>query len=439
MTNANFDGNFFRDNPDILKVLPSLADLDLIGDGGATGNILEADILKDGLTALHSIVDLDAFLSSFEDGSGTIVGFPKSLDQFAQALSDFGGEAKADILNIFREAYLAHLGLNASGSPTAFPSTGTPTNEIEGQELVNTLGISLAELNQQADNFFNDFFAKFPLHTDATTGQKNLGYAVVAGDKVGGNSFHHLLSNFTRAFERIATFDSTDYRDDLVYVTSKNFIDSPTALSQYDVDYPTYQNVFNAFIGIDPAEYEEALAAYYNEVLQKTGNGDPNQGYFVPSLAFEGWVRTVYKMSQIGNVALVLSDDATRRTIVLDRIMRLIISMIEVIQQISISQAERLTFLSKWQQAYTQVLNQIPILAKGDGIAFSENDEQRNEFNTKANRLIEIVRARRQVIVDDSKSHQSTVNQSSDAVTQQVNIGTAILQQLSTLIGAIYR
>ncbi len=439
MSNTSFDGSFFQDNPDILKVLPYLTDIDEMGDTQDTGNILEADILKDGLTALNTIVDLDAFLSSYEDGSGNIQGFPDSLDEFATALASFGGAAKADILNVFRETYLAHLGLNASGNPTTFPSTNSPTNEIEGQELVGTLGMSLTELTQQADNFFDDFFANYPFHVDATTGQQTLGYsgATGSGNEVGGNSFHHFLSTFTRAFQRIATFDSTEYRDDLVFLTSQHYIDSQTALSQYDVDYPTFRNVFNAFVSNDPDDYEEALLAFYQEVLGKTGHGDPDAGYFVPSLAFEGWVRTVYTLSNMVPAVESLSNEASKRTIVLDRIMKLIISMIEVIQQISIAQAERLTFLSKWQKAYTETINSIPIASQGDRFSFSET--QRNQFNTKANRMIEIVRARRQVVVDDAKSHQSAVNQSSDAVTQQVNIGTAILDQLGSLISAIFR
>ena len=48
------------------------------------------------------------------------------------------------------------------------------------------------------------------------------------------------------------------------------------------------------------------------------------------------------------------------------------------------------------------------------------------------------MQSRQALVGDDAKALQSNVNQSNDAVTQQSNLGTAILQELSTLLSEIF-
>ena len=45
----------------------------------------------------------------------------------------------------------------------------------------------------------------------------------------------------------------------------------------------------------------------------------------------------------------------------------------------------------------------------------------------------------RQVVSDESRSQQDAVRQATDAVTQQSNLATSILDELSTLLSSIYR
>ena len=49
------------------------------------------------------------------------------------------------------------------------------------------------------------------------------------------------------------------------------------------------------------------------------------------------------------------------------------------------------------------------------------------------------VRAWRDQVGDEAKQMQTALNQSTDAANQQANMGSALLQQLSTILSQIYR
>lgn len=131
------------------------------------------------------------------------------------------------------------------------------------------------------------------------------------------------------------------------------------------------------------------------------------------------------------------------KVLILDQIFKLLIQMIGTLQNVAAAQAERLNFLSQWQKAYTDVMNQIHtfIKAGNDRISFggSSNASQRNDLNQLNSTYTQNLQNQRSVISDDAKALQSNVSQSNDAVNQQSNLATAIIQQMSTILGSIFR
>lgn len=138
-----------------------------------------------------------------------------------------------------------------------------------------------------------------------------------------------------------------------------------------------------------------------------------------------------------------ISSSNFTSTIILNRIFDLILNMITSLQDVAAAQAHRLTFMSQWQSAYTDAMSQIHTFVKGDGKAFSANDSasavSRDDMNRLNSNFIQTLQNRQSIVSDDAKALQSNVNQSNDAVNQQSNLGTAILQELGTLLSTIFK
>lgn len=127
-------------------------------------------------------------------------------------------------------------------------------------------------------------------------------------------------------------------------------------------------------------------------------------------------------------------------SIILNDIFSKILNMIGTLQNAAASQANRLTFLSGWQKAYTTLASDVPVFTSGSG-AFggASDDKLRGELNQLNSNYTATIQNRQSVVSDDAKALQSNVNQSNDAVNQQSNLGTAILQELGTLLAAIFK
>lgn len=129
-------------------------------------------------------------------------------------------------------------------------------------------------------------------------------------------------------------------------------------------------------------------------------------------------------------------------TNILNRIFDLILEMLGSLQRTATSQAERLNFMTQWQKAYTDVMNQIKVFTKEDNTvstALKDNDTNRGDLNRLNSQYTETLRNKRSIVSDDSKALQSNVNQSNDAVNQQSSLGSSILQELGTILSSIYR
>lgn len=143
------------------------------------------------------------------------------------------------------------------------------------------------------------------------------------------------------------------------------------------------------------------------------------------------------------------------KPLLLDMIFLLLVKMITRLQQTAAAQANRLTFLSNWQAAYTNELNQIHsfVASNSDGtginnaskgsdtaISTSDTDQSnaRQDLNSTNSIYTQQMQGNRQIIADDAKTLQGNVNATSDAVQQQTDMATSILQQMSTILTSIF-
>lgn len=139
------------------------------------------------------------------------------------------------------------------------------------------------------------------------------------------------------------------------------------------------------------------------------------------------------------------------RPLMLDRIFKLLVTMIDSLQKCAAAQANRLNFLSKWQKAYSDKMNQIHsfVALNGDGIDIKDGkkiDDPKEEYSNKARTDLnnvntsytQAMQGNRQVVSDDAKALQTNVNQTNDAVQAQTDMATSILQQMSTILSSLY-
>ena len=137
-----------------------------------------------------------------------------------------------------------------------------------------------------------------------------------------------------------------------------------------------------------------------------------------------------------------LSPGQYTSSVILNNIFELLLKMVGSLQNVAAAQAKLLSFQTQWQSVYTDVMGQIHTFTKGGTGAFSGTSSaaatSRNDMNRLNSNFIQTLQNRQSVVSNNAKSLQSNVNQSNDAVNQQSNLGTAILQELSTLLSTIF-
>jgi len=171
------------------------------------------------------------------------------------------------------------------------------------------------------------------------------------------------------------------------------------------------------------------------------------------------------------NIAGVQYVDSTNNSwgnfgqpLILDRIFKLLVQMVDVIQKTAAAQANRLNFLTAWQKAYTDEMNQIHAFVANNGDASNTHNNlsptdphitwsfggldsagskqatnMRQDLNTANTTYTQQMQANNQVISNDAKQLQTNVNESNNAVQSQTDMATSILQQLSTILTSIYQ
>lgn len=211
----------------------------------------------------------------------------------------------------------------------------------------------------------------------------------------------------------------------------------PSGFDQTSI--PRYQTVYEALF--PGGNFSNRLSEFYADQIA-------DHGYFVPSQAFSEWVQELQGEYVIA-IGLRPFEETSlvsgnfERTIILNRIFVLIRTMLDTLQRTAAAQANRLVILSRWQQAYTDSLNQLKVFVQGDGTpagaATDAGKFVRGELNNTINTNLRTkLQANQQLIADTAKSLQSSISQSNDAVSAQSNMATSIIQELTTILNSIY-
>lgn len=223
---------------------------------------------------------------------------------------------------------------------------------------------------------------------------------------------------------------------------------------QYAFDNPNDTTVSPAVAAVVAAIKQQATTTVLNAVLNN------------PSSIWTGNIAGAQSGS--GGPSSVDLDGSGHKLNILNNIFLLIVQMIGTLQNVAAAQSQRLTFLSTWTNAYVSLQNQLHSFYKGNGDyvdgsgakdgsiyspdfytkgadsagcgSLTQSNNVRDALNNTINaNLSQVIQNNRGQVSDTSKAMQSTVNTTSDAVNQQSNMATTILQQLDSLLSAIFK
>lgn len=131
----------------------------------------------------------------------------------------------------------------------------------------------------------------------------------------------------------------------------------------------------------------------------------------------------------------------------LDRIYRLLSSMIESLQDTAVAQANRLQIFTDWQNAYNSKMASIHSFVASNKDAFvSATDEEgksefsnaRSDLNNVNSSYTEQMKGNSNIIGNDAKQLQTILGQTQDNVNKAANMATSLIQQMQTILATIF-
>lgn len=195
--------------------------------------------------------------------------------------------------------------------------------------------------------------------------------------------------------------------------------------------------VLNSYYALYKAANPNATNAEFNTAFNAFVSDETvNHGIFIPSEAFNDWVTKVMSAASVTDYTSLWSIGA-KKTVVLNSIFALIGLLLGSIQEVAAAQSARLVLLTNWQQSYSNLLSQIPTFLQSN---FPTLGAIRSELNsTFNNKLTQNLQTLQSLVSDTAKGMQSNINQANDAVSQQANMGTSLIQELNAILSAIFR
>jgi hypothetical protein len=272
-----------------------------------------------------------------------------------------------------------------------------------------------------------------------------------------------LAPNSPTFFTDVYDLSFTTYLKEFPYLSGNPLPSADTNFESSFIDYTAkiatiantsganlnFDQIYKGYFGSNNAAFTTFLANYISSIVYPK-DGSAAQG-FMPSEDIGAWLQKVqaaYSTSLYGSAAPTTSSvgNSFKKVVIIDQVLQLIIKMIGTLQKVASMQSDRLRILTLQQSAYTTLLTQVPVFTSGDGTIFGgklasadEMQKARDQANNYNQTLSETVRSKRTTVQDDSKVLQSNINQSNDSANDQASTATALLQTLSTILGAIYR
>jgi len=128
--------------------------------------------------------------------------------------------------------------------------------------------------------------------------------------------------------------------------------------------------------------------------------------------------------------------------LIMNKILSLLIAMTASLQNAASATVDRLNFETEWQSEYTNVINQLHTFVRNNGDLIQGSGTTasniRDDLNRANSTYTQNLQANRSIVQDDSKKIQSFLQQLNDSVSQQTNLGSAILNQISTILGSMF-
>lgn len=206
---------------------------------------------------------------------------------------------------------------------------------------------------------------------------------------------------------------------------------SSTDANQYLLNY---QAIYKAFFPASSAEeYQTFFTKFYNQILSDPANG----GYFLPS-QFVGKFFDAVKAKYIAPTQGQNSQFNLSKPIlgIIWEVLARIQQMVNIIQQLSVYVSQYLTFLTHYQTAYTNLIATIPTIASGtDIVGGTDTVETRN---TQLGNYRTTLASYRDQITATSKGAQSYLDTLSQASSNSLNQGGALITMLNGLLTIIH-
>lgn len=394
---VNFLGNTFAENLDNILYYTQINDVIFGSTGTIIPSVIASNIQVGEYFDSINIKETRRLPPTWDDFVTEIVNLFEEGDNIPETFAE-------DLEDQFVTLYRRLLGIGGTADESISTSSG------DWQQLA-LAGVNADEIRKQFKTFFGHFLTNYVYAEDGTLG-------------VGTNP--NTSSKMQLFFLQLAQS-----------LTVISHLDSDTDTIPADGTIASYERIYFSYFGEKTQDdFRNRLEDFYVKQVKE-------HGFFVPSLAFSDWFEEIQdNYIEVFHASSVSpSPAASQKLLIIDRILKLLISMIDVLNSISASQASRLSgFLTDWQRAYTELMDEVPNFSQDDGTKVGAgSDTTRGEINQDFSALVEKVRSRRSLVQDDAKAMQSVINQTQDAANQQTNIATAILQQLSTILGAIFK
>lgn len=309
--------------------------------------------------------------------------------------------------------------------------------------IPNNAGLGINSSNPNSGPAFTGFFTTWRNTLKTDTDWSTIPAATISSEFVA--SFSGFLNNypFTKSesppnsgnfvykAETLDVFiDNWRQFDTVTTVNTAATITDPANQPAYQ-GLLTYEQTYKAFFpNATSAEFNQALQSFISEVNTDQKNG----GYFIPSQFFDRFfqeIKSKYLVFQATQGTLQANSGS--KLSILMEVLKLVIEMITTIQNTTAITAQRLGYLTNFQQSYTQLIGSIPTFLNGQPY----NAETTGPINSKMQAFAQNLQSYRDLLGSDSKTLQSNVNALNESANTQANLATDILQELTSLMTTI--
>ncbi len=219
---------------------------------------------------------------------------------------------------------------------------------------------------------------------------------------------------------------------------------SPSSNPFVNVPIPTYKGTYQHMTGDKTQSgFESAFQTFFiNQIVQN--------GYFDPSKMFDSWSAYIIPIG-VTNLqnsfqhfippisSTLLANNDSEKVIILNNLIYLLIQIIGTIQKVGIAQAAQINFLTKYQNVYTQLQQQIPVFLQDGtpiiGVAGTQASTARTDLNSTYNaNVTSNLQSLRTVEENSAKQMQANVDQTNNQVNQIADAVSTLIQQLVALL-----